>query len=201
MKKISKILIGTNNKGKFKEISDLLPKKIKKISPNQLNIPSPEENGKTFIENSEIKAEYFSLKSKMVTISDDSGLEVICLDGMPGIYSSRWAEDLGGFDNAMKEIIKRVIKINKNKDKKNTEAKFICALTIKWPNGKKITEIGQVEGNIISQRGKNGFGYDQIFTPKGHKRTFGEMIYEEKASMDHRFFAFKKIEKKIKDYF
>ena len=201
MKKISKILIGTNNKGKFKEISDLLPKKIKKISPNQLNIPSPEENGKTFIENSEIKAEYFSLKSKMVTISDDSGLEVICLDGMPGIYSSRWAEDLGGFDNAMKEIIKRVIKINKNKDKKNTEAKFICALTIKWPNGKKITEIGQVEGNIISQRGKNGFGYDQIFTPKGHKRTFGEMTYEEKALIDHRFFAFKKIEKKIKDYF
>ena len=92
MNKINEILIGSNNKGKFKEIADLLPKTVKKISPNQLNIKSPDENGKTFIENSEIKANFFSKKSKMVTISDDSGLEISCLNGMPGIFSSRWAE-------------------------------------------------------------------------------------------------------------
>ena len=106
MNKIDKILIGTNNKGKFKEISDLLPSKIKKFSPFQFGIQSPDENGQTFIENSEIKAEFFSKTSKMITISDDSGLEVNCLDGMPGIFSSRWADQYGGFENAMSEILK-----------------------------------------------------------------------------------------------
>ena len=106
MNKINEILVGSNNKGKFKEIADLLPKKIKKISPSQLNIGSPEESGKTFVENSEIKADFFSQKSKMITISDDSGLEISCLNGMPGIFSSRWADEYGGFDNAMLEILK-----------------------------------------------------------------------------------------------
>ena len=115
MNKINEILIGSNNKGKFKEISDLLPKKIKKVSPGQLGISSPQENGKTFIENSEIKADFFSKKSKMITVSDDSGLEVNCLNGMPGIFSSRWADKYGSFENAMSEILKRVTEINKDK--------------------------------------------------------------------------------------
>ena len=201
MNKINEILIGSNNKGKFKEIADLLPKTVKKISPNQLNIKSPDENGKTFIENSEIKANFFSKKSKMVTISDDSGLEISCLNGMPGIFSSRWAEEYGGFDNAMSEILKRVMKINKSKETDDTKAKFVCGLTIQWPNGKKISEIGEIEGNITKRKGKNGFGYDPIFTPKGYARTFGEMNYKEKLLIDHRFVAYKKLEKKIKDYF
>ena len=201
MDKISEILIGSNNRGKIKEIADLLPKKIKKISPEQLDISSPEENGKTFIENSEIKADFFSEKSKMITISDDSGLEINCLNEMPGIFSSRWADEYGSFDNAMSEILKRVKKINKDKKLKNTKAKFVCALTIKWPNGKKISETGTITGNIISKKGTNGFGYDPIFTPQGYSKTFGEMDYKEKMSMDHRFIAYKKLEKKIKDYF
>ena len=201
MNKINEILIGSNNKGKFKEISDLLPKKIKKVSPGQLGIPSPQENGKTFIENSEIKADFFSKKSKMITISDDSGLEVNCLNGMPGIFSSRWAEKYGGFDNAMSEILKKINEINKNKEAKDTKAKFVCVLTIKWPDGKKISETGLIEGSITSKKGKNGFGYDPIFIPVGHSKTFAEMDYEEKASMDHRFIAYKKLEKKIKDCF
>ena len=201
MNKINEILVGSNNKGKFKEIADLLPKKIKKISPSQLNIGSPEESGKTFVENSEIKADFFSQKSKMITISDDSGLEISCLNGMPGIFSSRWADEYGGFDNAMLEILKKVNKINKNKEAKDTKAKFVCGLTIQWPNGKKISEIGEIEGNITKRKGKNGFGYDPIFTPKGYARTFGEMNYKEKLLIDHRFVAYKKLEKKIKDYF
>jgi len=201
MKKINEILIGSNNRGKFKEISDLLPEKIKKISPQQLNIGSPKESGETFIENSEIKANFFSRKSKMVTISDDSGLEVNCLDGMPGIFSSRWADEYGSFDNAMSEILKRINKTNQDKETKNTKAKFVCALTMEWPDGKKISEIGTVEGNITSKKGKNGFGYDPIFTPQGYPKTFGEMDYKEKISIDHRFVAYKKLEKKIKDYF
>jgi len=201
MNKINEILIGSNNKGKIREIADLLPKTIKKISPNQLNIKSPSENGKTFIENSEIKADFFSKKSKMITISDDSGLEVSCLNGMPGIFSSRWSDEYGGFDNAMSEILKKVAEINKDKKIKDTKAKFICGLTIQWPAGKKISEIGEIEGNITSKKGKNGFGYDPIFTPQGYSKTFGEMDYREKMSIDHRFIAYKKLEKKIKDYF
>ncbi|MBA1339732.1 MAG: XTP/dITP diphosphohydrolase, partial [Pelagibacterales bacterium] len=97
MKKIKEILIGTHNKGKIKEISYLLNKKVKKISPIQLNIKSPIENGKSFKSNSELKAKYFYQKSKIITISDDSGLCITCLGNRPGIYSARWAKKYGGF--------------------------------------------------------------------------------------------------------
>ena len=101
----------------------------------------------------------------------------------------------------MSEILKRVMKINQNKEVEDTKAKFVCGLTIQWPDGKKISEIGEVEGNITKKKGKNGFGYDPIFTPEGHSKTFGEMNYKEKLLIDHRFVAYKKLEKKIKDYF
>ena len=197
MKKINQILIGTHNKGKFKEISDLLPKKIKKISPVELNIESPIENGSTFIENSQIKAHFFCKKSNLLTLSDDSGLEVECLNNEPGIYSSRLADQYGGFYNAMIEILKRV----EESGKKNTKAKFVSVLTIQWPNGKKISETGEIIGNISKIRGNNGFGYDPIFMPIGFSQTFGEMNYKKKLMMDHRFLAYKKLESKIKDYF
>ena len=151
MSKINEILIGSNNKGKFKEIADLLPKKLKKISPYHFKIDSPEENGKTFIENSEIKANFYCKKTNMVTIADDSGLEIDCLNGMPGIFSSRWSDQYGGFENAMIEILKKVAKINENKDIKNTEARFVCALTVQLPDNKKISKQGVIEGNIISK--------------------------------------------------
>ena len=196
MQKIDKILVGTHNKGKFLEISDLLPEKIEKISPVELGIESPIENGKTFEENSQIKASFFCKKSKLVTLSDDSGLEVDCLNGEPGIYSSRWADELGGFNKAMIKILDKIKKINKN-----NKAKFISSLTIQWPNGKKITETGIIEGKITDIRGKNGFGYDPIFIPSGYSKTFAEMDYKEKLLIDHRYLAYKKLEKKIKVYF
>tara|TARA_Y100001970_G_scaffold282088_1_gene394219 strand:+ start:83 stop:673 length:591 start_codon:yes stop_codon:yes gene_type:complete len=196
MQKITKILIGTHNKGKFREISDLLPKTIEKISPYSLNIESPEEVGKTFVENSELKADFFCNKTKLVTLSDDSGLEIDCLNGEPGIFSARWAEKFGGFNNAMTEILNQVKKI-----KKSTTAQFICSLTIKWPDGKKISETGKIKGNISSKKGSNGFGYDPIFIPNGYSQTFGEMNYKEKLLIDHRYIAYKKLEDKIKIYF
>ena len=91
MDKITEIIIGTNNEGKYKEIWDLLPVSVKKYSPKELNIPSPEETGKSFEENSFIKASYFSKKTNQICLSDDSGLEIDLLNGEPGIYSSRWA--------------------------------------------------------------------------------------------------------------
>ena len=195
MQKIKKILIGTHNKGKFKEICDLLPKKLEKISPINLKIPSPNETGKTFQENSELKANFFCEMGKMVTLSDDSGLEVECLDGEPGIYSSRWAKKYGSFDGAMTEIFNRVKKL-----KKSTAAQFVCSLTIQWPNGKKISEVGKIKGDICSKRGSNGFGYDPIFIPNGYPKTFAEMEYKKKLLIDHRYVAYKKLEKKIKNF-
>ena len=196
MQKIDKILVGTHNKGKFIEMSDLLPKKIKKISPVELGIKSPIENGKTFEDNSEIKAEFFCKNSNLVTLSDDSGLEVDALNGEPGILSSRFAEDLGGFQNAMKEILEKIKKINKG-----SKAQFISSLTIQWPNGKKITEKGIIKGSLTDMRGKNGFGYDPIFIPEGYSKTFAEMNYKEKLKIDHRQIAYKKLYDKIKVYF
>ena len=196
MQKNDKILVGTHNKGKFIEMSDLLPKKIKKISPIDLDIKSPIENGKTFEENSEIKAEFFCKNSNLVTLSDDSGLEVDALNGEPGIFSSRFAEDLGGFENAMKKILERIKKINKG-----SKAQFISSLTIQWPDGKKITETGVIKGSLTDIRGENGFGYDPIFVPEGYSKTFAEMNYKEKLKIDHRQIAYKKLYEKIKVYF
>ena len=195
MYKINKILIGTHNKGKFKEISDLLPRNVVKISPISLGIKSPEETGKTFSETSLLKAKYFFEKSNIVTLSDDSGLEVECLNNEPGIYSSRWADEFGGFDNAITEILKRVKKINKG-----TKASLISSLTIYLDNKKIITEIGKIDGKISEKKGLNGFGYDPIFIPNGHTKTFAEMEYKDKLLIDHRYIAYKKLEKKIKNY-
>ena len=196
MRKIDKILIGTHNKGKFKEISSLLPNKVEKVSPIDLGIESPEESGKTFLQNSELKANFFCNKSKLITLSDDSGLEIDCLNGQPGIFSSRWAKQFGSFDNAMIEILNKIKTLNKG-----TAAQFVCSLTIQWPDGKKISEIGKIKGNISSKKGNNGFGYDPIFVPNGHSRTFAEMDYKEKLLIDHRYIAYKKLEEKIKVYF
>ena len=196
MKKINNILIGTNNSGKLKEIKDLLPKSLKIYSTSDFEIKSPIENGKTFEENSLIKAKYFSKKSNMICLSDDSGLEIDVLDGAPGIYSARWGGKKGDFVKAMNRVFKELDKKNKNWKTKKIKARFICALTIYGPNQKTINSIGKVEGYISTfMKGKNGFGYDPIFIPKGKKITFGEMQPLQKYKMDHRFKAFKKIKK------
>ena len=195
-KKITKILVGTNNNGKLKEIRDLLPKKLKIYSTSDFKIKSPIENGKTFEENSLIKARYYSKKSKMICLSDDSGLEIDVLEGAPGIYSARWGGKKGDFVKAMNRVFKELDKKNKNWRIKKIKARFVCALTIYGPNQKTINSVGKIEGHISSlMKGKNGFGYDPIFIPKGKKITFGEMKAYQKYKIDHRFKAFKKIKK------
>ena len=196
MKKITKILVGTNNAGKLREITNLLPKNLEICSTSDFKINSPVENGKSFEENSLIKARYFSKKTKMICLSDDSGLEIDVLEGAPGIYSARWGGKKGDFVKAMNRIFKELDKKNKNWRTKKITARFICALTIYGPGQKTINSIGKIEGYISqTMRGKNGFGYDPIFIPKGKKITFGEMKSIEKYRMDHRFKAFKKIKK------
>ena len=195
-KKITKLLIGTNNKGKLTEIRDLLPKNLEIFSTSDFKIKSPIENGKTFEENSLIKAKYFSEKMKMICLSDDSGLEIDILSGDPGIYSARWGGKKGDFVKAMNRVFKELNKKNKNWKTKKIKARFVCALTIYGPNQKTISSVGKVEGSISPfMKGKNGFGYDPIFIPFGKKITFGEMRASQKYKIDHRFKAFKKIKK------
>ena len=195
-KKIIKILIGTNNDGKLKEIKDLLPKSTEIYSTKNFKIKSPVENGSSFAENSLINAKFFSKKTNMICLADDSGLEIDILKGAPGIYSSRWAGKNNNFNMAIKKVFKKINEIDKNWKLKKIKCRFVCALTIYWPGGKKVKSIGKIEGHISNiKKGKNGFGYDPIFIPSKKKITFGQMKPKNKYKIDHRFRAFKKIKK------
>ena len=196
MKKISKLLIGTNNKGKYKEIKDLLPKCIKTYSTSEFKLKSPKEDGLTFTENSIIKSKHFSKKTKLICLADDSGLEIDILDKSPGIYSARWGGKKGNFKKAINRVYKELSKKDKNWKFKKIKARFICALSICYLDKKIASVLGKVEGYIsVKPKGKNGFGYDPIFIPKNKRKTFGEMSSLQKYKIDHRFIAFKKIKK------
>ena len=196
IKKIEEIFIGSNNKGKLKEIADLLPESIKIYSNLDFKIPSPRETGTSFEQNSLLKAKYFSKKTNKICMSDDSGIEIDILNKAPGVYSADWSGRKRNFNLAIKKVYKEISKKDKNWKKKKLSARFICVLTIFWPNGKFISKTGKIEGRISnSKRGKNGFGYDPIFIPKGKRLTFGEMEPEIKYRIDHRSDAFKKIKR------
>ena len=169
--------------------------KLKNILQKNLKISSPNEIGKSFEENSMIKASYFSKKTNLVCLSDDSGLEINLLNGAPGIYSSRWAGNKNNFDEAIQKVFKEMSKIKKDWKRENA-AKFICCMTLFWPDGLNYSSTGVVKGKISAEkRGNNGFGYDPIFIPDGFDRTFGEMKPKLKMSIDHRFKAFIKMKK------
>jgi XTP/dITP diphosphohydrolase len=196
MKKILKLLIGTNNKGKYKEIKDLLPKYIKTYSTSEFKLKSPKEDGMTFTENSIIKSKHFSKKTSLICLADDSGLEIDILDKSPGIYSARWGGKNADFKKAINRVYKELSKKDKNWKDKKIKARFICALSICYLDKKIASVLGKVEGYISPKsKGGNGFGYDPIFIPKNRRKTFGEMSSMQKYRIDHRFNAFKKIRK------
>jgi XTP/dITP diphosphohydrolase len=190
---MKKILIGTHNKGKFKEIAYLLSEKLQKVSPLSLKIKSPKETGKSFKLNSRLKVKFFSKYVNYPVISDDSGLCIKALNNKPGIYSARLAKKHGSFFKAMKFILKKMEK------QKNRNAIFVCNLSFK-ERGKKIISVeGRLKGKISEKiLGKKGFGYDPIFIPLNKKITFGQMNKFKKMKIDHRFLAFKKLRKKVK---
>ena len=189
---MKKILIGTHNKGKFKEIAYLISTKYKKVSPESLKIKSPKETGKSFISNSKLKVKYFAKFVNYPVISDDSGLCIKALNNKPGIYSARLAKKHGSFLKAMKFILKKIKKV------KNRRATFVCSLSYKNTKGKIVTAEGRLEGSIAERvLGKKGFGYDPIFIPLNKKITFGQMAKVKKIKMDHRYIAFKRLKKKV----
>ena len=195
-KKIKKLLIGTNNIGKLREIRSLIPKKIQTFSTLDFNLKSPKENGKTFKQNSIIKSKYFSKKTNLICLADDSGLEIDILNKKPGIYSARWAGKNKDFKIAIDKVFKKLSDKDINWKKKTIKARFICALSISYLNKNLVSVIGKVEGKISEKaKGKNGFGYDPIFIPNNQNKTFGQMPFSKKYKMDHRFKAFEKIKK------
>ena len=193
---IKQLLIGTNNSGKLTEIRDLLPKYIKTFSTHDFKLKSPKENGKTFEQNSLIKSKYFSKRTGLICLADDSGLEIDILKKKPGIYSARWGGKSGDFKKAIKKVYIELRKKKVNWKKDKIRARFVCALSLSNLNKKIVCVIGKVEGTISSKpKGLNGFGYDPIFIPLKKNETFAEMKPSKKYKLDHRYKAFKKIKK------
>jgi len=193
LSKNKEIVLATHNQGKVIEISAMLkPYGVNVVSAIDLDLPDPEETGATFEENAILKAKVGAEASGKVVLADDSGLSVLALNGDPGIYSARWAGEKKDFKMAMKKVNDA---LGNNADRR---AAFIGVLAVASPDGEIVTFEGRVEGEIVwPPRGKDGFGYDQIFQPFGENRTFAEMSAEEKKSMSHRGKAVEEMIEKI----
>jgi len=186
------LVVASHNEGKVKEIRALLaPMQMTVMSAENLHLPEPEETGSTFAENAMLKSKSAALLSGHFALADDSGLCIPALDNAPGIYSARWAGPAKNFSLAV-ERIEREFK-TKNIEAEGQPAYFTCVLSLTSPEGITQTFEGSVDGTLtFPPRGTNGFGYDPIFIPSGHTKTFGEMDAASKHTISHRARAFEK---------
>jgi XTP/dITP diphosphohydrolase len=181
------LVIATHNPGKLKEMRELLmPHGIEAVSAGELGLPEPEENGTTFRENARIKASAAAAASSLPAFADDSGLAVDALNGDPGIYSARWAGPAKDFRHAM-QTIEDKLRAQGASSPQQRRAHFVSALCVAWPDGHLEEFEARVDGALVwPPRGDQGFGYDPMFQPDGHARTFGEMPAEEKHGLPPR---------------
>jgi XTP/dITP diphosphohydrolase len=179
-----KIVIATHNPGKLKELRELLaPYGIDAVSAGELGLPEPEETGASFAENARIKAQAAAAAAKLPAFADDSGLAVDALGGAPGIHSARWAGPTKDFAAAM-QAIESMLKDHGAARPALRQAHFVSALCVAWPDGHVEEFEAQVDGTLVwPPRGDQGFGYDPMFLPDGHTRTFGEMSADEKHGL------------------
>lgn len=184
------LVVASHNEGKVKEFRELLaPFGFEVKSAAELNLPEPEETGKTFEENAELKARAASQACGHLCLADDSGLCVPVLNDAPGILSARWAGPSKDFGEAMKRISSKLHA--KNIEPTGTHAYFVCVLSLAYPDGTMRTLRGEVHGALtFPPRGIKGFGYDPCFIPTGFTQTFGEMDPSVKNGMSHRAKAF-----------
>ncbi|MCJ2071722.1 RdgB/HAM1 family non-canonical purine NTP pyrophosphatase [Methylobacterium sp. J-030] len=176
-----KVVIATHNAGKLAEMRALLaPFGIEAVSAGELGLPEPDETGTMFAENAAIKAKAAADATGLPAFADDSGLCVDALDGAPGIFSARWAGPTKDFAGAMARIFSELDR----RGASDRRAHFVSALVLAWPDGHTELFEGRVFGDLVELRGSAGFGYDPIFRPDGHDRTFGEMSAEEKHGVD-----------------
>jgi XTP/dITP diphosphohydrolase len=183
------LVIASHNAGKVREIGELLaPYGAEVVSAGLLGLAEPEETGTTFVANAELKALAAAKASGLPALADDSGLAVDALGGEPGIYSARWAGPAKDFAAAMAMVHQRL------GTAENRRARFVCALSLAWPDGHVQSFEGTVEGDIVwPPRGTQGFGYDPVFQPLGRSETFGEMEPTAKHAISHRADAFRKL--------
>ena len=196
-----KLVIATHNPGKLREIRDLMePLGISCVGAEELGLPEPEEIGNTFVDNADLKAREAADLSGLPALADDSGLCVDALQGAPGIFSARWAEDEQGNRDWMRAMERLWREVEAAGPDAGHDAHFACALAIAWPNdGQAENFEGRVDGMLTwPPRGDKGFGYDPIFVPAGHEATFGEMDPAEKHQMSHRADAFRKLVKALR---
>ena len=186
----ARLVIATHNPGKARELAEILDNRFELVTAGELGLPEPDETETTFVGNALLKARAAADASGFVALADDSGLSVAALEGQPGIYSARWAGPGKDFTLAMRKVEERL----EEAGAEDSSAWFTCALAVAWPNGPAVVVEGRVDGTLsFPPRGDRGFGYDPIFTPEGHDRTFGEMAPEEKDGMSHRARAFAKL--------
>jgi XTP/dITP diphosphohydrolase len=198
---VGRIVIATHNPGKLREMRELLaPYGVEAVSAAELGLGEPEETGASFTENAHIKAAAAAKAAQLAAFADDSGLVVDALGGAPGIHSARWAGPDKNFDRAMGDIEDKLAKLGATTPGDRT-AHFISALCVAWPDGHVEVFEGRIDGVLVwPPRGDKGFGYDPMFLPAGHARTFGEMTGEEKhglppgsRGLSHRARAFFKL--------
>mgnify|MGYP001193326185 FL=1 len=188
MNKEFELVFATSNKGKYNEVKKMMPRNINLLSLNDLNfIGDIQETGKTLKQNAKIKSDFIFNKFGINCFADDSGLEIDSLNGMPGIYSARFAGKTCNSNDNIEKVWKLLTGY------KNTDAKFKSILSLNI-DGKTFFFKGKIDGKIIfNKRGTNGFGYDSIFVPNGYNKTFAELNSVEKNEISHRSEAFKRL--------
>ena len=189
------LLIASNNPNKIRELKEILGDRFETFSLKEKGIISdPEETGATFEENSEIKARFALEKSGIATLADDSGLAVEALNGEPGVFSARYSGEDATTEKNNTLLLKNMENIT------DRRAKFVCVITLLFPDGRKIQAKGECHGEILtSPRGTNGFGYDPLFYVPEYKKTFAELTAEEKNAISHRAVALRAFEERLKN--
>jgi XTP/dITP diphosphohydrolase len=203
---LTRIVAATHNVGKLHELRELLgPHGIESVGAAELGLAEPDETGQSFRDNAILKAEAAARSSGLAALADDSGLCVDALGGAPGIYSARWAGEAKDFAAAIERVRKALMATRMSEP---WRAYFVSVLALAWPDGRVETFEGRVDGELVfPPRGSAGFGYDPIFRPDGHARTFGEMSAEEKhgipadgsTALSHRARAFQTLSRALFD--
>ncbi len=189
-----RLLVATHNAGKLEEFRQLTaPYGIEVVGAGEMDLPEPVEDGTTFVENARIKAHAAAKATGLPALSDDSGIEVDCLDGAPGVYTADWAETPQGRDFTM-AMEKTWAACEAKGAPEPRVARFMATLVLAWPDGHDEVFEGKLEGQLAwPMRGLEGHGYDPMFQPKGYDKTLGELSAEEKNRISHRADAFAKL--------
>ncbi|KZN49092.1 non-canonical purine NTP pyrophosphatase [Pseudoalteromonas luteoviolacea] len=181
------IVIASHNLGKTREISALITPYCHKIrSAHALGLDEIEETGTSFCQNAQLKALNIAKQSGQVAIADDSGLCIDALNGLPGLYTARWAKQAGGFDGAIDHVLTRMALTQKR------QAKMVCALSLAYPNGDICSFVGELQGTISWRAsGRNRIGFEPIFIPDGHNSTLASLPPDKRNALHPRASAFK----------